>query len=112
VQKKILCIKILNAGYKQRYASVGSLILVAIKSIKVSPALKVKKGEMHKALLIRTKTFKKMSAYNYNKYFENSVVLLNKQNKILGTRIFGKIPRCFKTSKFLKLITLSAGLSL
>jgi large subunit ribosomal protein L14 len=111
--KKAFCIKILNSGYNQRYAYIGSIILVSIKSIRYAKNIKIKKGGLHKAVLIKTK-FKMFShSYNYKKYYENSAVLLHsKQNKLLGTRIFSFIPKYFKYTKFLKLTTLSLGLSL
>jgi len=109
--KKVMCIKILNSGYQQKYARVGSNLLVTIKNIKFSDNNKVKKGELHSALLIRTKSTQLIHTYNYRKYFENAVILLDKKNKPLGTRIFGAIPKQFKYSKFLKLTTLSSGLS-
>jgi large subunit ribosomal protein L14 len=109
--KKVMCIKIVNTGYKQRYADIGSILLTSIKTIKNSKSQKVKKGEMHKALVVRQKSIKYSKVYNYKRNFENSVILLNKQNKLLGTRIFGTIPKQFKFSKFLKLTTLSSGLS-
>jgi large subunit ribosomal protein L14 len=109
--KKLICIKILNSGYKQRYASIGSTILVSIKTIRFSKNVKVKKGELHKALVIKTKK-EAFSSLNYKKYFENSAVLLNKKNKLIGTRIFGFIPKKLKYSKYLKLLTMSSGISL
>ena len=109
--KKLMCIKILNTGYKQRYATIGSLILVSIKSVRFSKNMKVKKGEIHKAIIIKTKVSKFFHTLNYKNYFENSAVILNKQNKLLGTRIFSTIPKQFKGSKFLKLTTLSSGIS-
>jgi large subunit ribosomal protein L14 len=110
--KNLECIKIVNSGYKQRYANIGSLILVSIKSLKKNSISKVQKGELHRALIIRTKTKKFSYSFNYRNYFENSAVLLNKQNKLIGTRIFGSVPRELKYSKFLKLISTSAGISL
>jgi len=107
--KKGFCIKILNSGYKQRYAYVGNLILISIKSIRFSKNIKVKKGEIHKALIIKTKSQNYLHSSNYYKCFENAIVLLNKQNKLIGTRIFGTISKSFKSTKFLKLATLSSG---
>jgi large subunit ribosomal protein L14 len=109
--KKLLCIKIINGGYKQRYANIGSTILVSVKAVRFSKTIKVKKGELHKAIIIKTKA--PLSGFlNYKKYFENSAVLLNKKNKLVGTRIFGFIPKTFKYSKYLKIISLSSGVSL
>lgn len=109
--KKVLCIKILQAGFKQRYASIGNMILVSIKSVKFSDNLKVKKGELHRALIIRTKIQQYSLISNYKKYYQNSVVLLNKKHKNIGTRIFGLIPKKFKYSKFLRLTSISSGLT-
>jgi large subunit ribosomal protein L14 len=110
--RKVKCIKIFRSGPKQRYAFIGALLIVSIKTIKFSKTIKVKKGEIHKALIIKTKTKKLISGLNYKNYFENSAILINKKNKLLGTRIFGLLPRCFKYSKYLKLITLGSGISL
>jgi large subunit ribosomal protein L14 len=109
--KKLVCIKIIDGGYKQRYANIGSIILVSVKTVRFSKNIKVKKGELHQAIVIKTKT-SSFCATNYKKYFENSAVLLNKKNKLVGTRIFGLIPKNFKYSKHLKLISLSGGISL
>jgi large subunit ribosomal protein L14 len=79
--------------------------------VRFSKNVKVKKGELHKAIIIKTKT-PLLYSLNYKKYFENSAVLLNKKNKLVGTRIFGFIPKKFKYSKYLKLISLSSGISL
>jgi large subunit ribosomal protein L14 len=110
--KKAYCIKILNSGYRQRYASIGSVILVSIKSVRFSKTIKVKRGGLHKAVLLKTRNKIYSYSFNYKKYYENSAVLIhNKQNKLLGTRIFSFIPKYFKYTKFLKLITLSFGIS-
>ncbi len=106
------CIRILNSGYNQRYAKIGSTILVSIKALRSVKNLKVKKGDIHKAVVIKTKSKIKTFSYNYKNYYENSVILLNKQNKALGTRIFSKIPQTIKYTKFLKLTTLSLGVSI
>lgn len=108
--KKGLCIHILNSGYKQRYALIGDIILISVKIIKFSKNNRVKKGEIHKAIVVQTKRSQLNVNCNYTKFFQNSVVLLNKQNKPLGTRIFGCLPKIFKHNKFLKLTSLSSGL--
>lgn len=107
--KKGFCIKLLKSGYNQKYGCIGDILLVSIKTIKSSKSIRVKKGEMHRAVLVRTKVFNTNNAVS-NKYFDNSVVLLNKQNKPLGTRIFSSIPVKFKYTRFLKLTTLCYGL--
>jgi len=110
--RKVLCINIINSGYRQRYAIIGSTILISVKSIRFSKNIKVKKGEIYKALVIKTKNLNFNYALNYKSYFDNNVVLLNKNNKLLGTRIFSTLPKKFKYSRFLKLTTLASGLSL
>jgi large subunit ribosomal protein L14 len=111
--KNIECIKIVNGGYRQRYAHIGSLILISVKSLRGNPLVsKVKKGELHHAIIIRAGTKRFSYSFNYRNYFENSAALLSKQNKLIGTRIFGSVPKEFKYSKFLKLISTSAGISI
>lgn len=107
----VQCIKI-SKGYKSRYSSIGDLILVSIKKLRTKRRLlsKVKKGEIFKALIIRTKTkFKTLNNGNFQSFTENSVVLLNKQNKLIGTRIFGFVPKKLRYTKFFRLISLSSG---
>jgi large subunit ribosomal protein L14 len=105
------CIKV-YAGYKRRYAFVGDTILVTIKSLRTKRrgVSKIKKGELYKALIIRTKFKKMLTSGDSIKFKENSAILLTKQNKFVGTRIFGSVPKSFKKTKFFKLITLSSGL--
>jgi len=110
--KKVYCIK-LPRGFKKRYAYTGDIILVSVKSIRSRRKLtsKVKKGELYSALILRTK-YNKQSFSNKSetlRFLENSVVLLNKQNRLIGTRIFGSIPKFFRYTKFMRLISLSTG---
>jgi len=104
------CIKIIQ-GYKKRYAVIGDIILVSIKSLrkKRRSFSKVKKGEMYQALIIRTKS-KKFYPFcdNFN-FLENAVILFTKQNKFLGTRIFGSIIKHFRYTKYMRLISMSSG---
>ena len=107
----VQCIKI-SKGYKSRYSYIGDLILVSIKKLRTKRRLlsKVKKGQICKALIIRTKTkFKLLNNGNFQSFTENSVVLLNKQNKLIGTRIFGLVPKKLRYTKFFRLISLSSG---
>jgi large subunit ribosomal protein L14 len=109
--KTAQCLKIINSGYKQRYAGIGDVLLVSVKSINLSKTSKVKKGNLYKAVLIKTKNFLlDDSFFNYRKFYDNSIVLINNKNKLLGTRIFSQIPKMFKKTRFLKLISLSSGL--
>lgn len=106
----VSCIKV-SKGYKKRYSKTGDVITVSVKSIrqKKNVMSKVRKGEVVKALIIRTKkneTGKFFERINFN---ENSAVLLNKQYKFLGTRIFGPVPKYFRFTRFLKIISMSSG---
>ncbi|BBA85255.1 50S ribosomal protein L14 [endosymbiont of Sipalinus gigas] len=100
--KKVLCIKVLG-GSKKKYASIGDIIKVAVKSS--SPNGKVKKGEVSKAVVVRVK--KKISNNKeFIKFDNNSCVIINENNLPIGTRIFGPIPKEIK-NKFPKIVSLA-----
>jgi len=109
--KKVYCIKLLSSS-KKLYSYVGDLILVAIKKLrkKRKNSSKVQKGDICKALIVRTKTNVNTQSGNSHFYFDNSVVLLNKQNKLIGTRILSPLASKFRYTRFFKLISLSLGL--
>jgi large subunit ribosomal protein L14 len=109
--KKAYCIKILNTGYKQRYAKIGNLVLVSIKTVKYSKNIKVKKGEICKALIVRAKQKCYTNSSHYKKFSKNDIVLINKKNKLLGTRIFGTLPKILKSTRYNKILFLCSGLS-
>jgi len=106
------CIKV-SAGYKRRYAKIGDIITVSIKDLRLKRRAfsKVKKGEIYKAIVIRTRSKVKKFNGDFFSYFENSVVLLNKKKKFVGTRIFGAIPKILRYTKYLKLVSLSNGVN-
>jgi large subunit ribosomal protein L14 len=99
-------------GYRRRYAFVGDTILVSVKKLRNKRRVfsKVKKGDVVKALIVRTRT----SLHSYSCedicFFENSAILFNKKNKIIGTRLFGAIPSTFRYTRYLKLVSMAAGL--
>jgi large subunit ribosomal protein L14 len=105
------CIKVLG-GFKKKYAKLGDIIIVSIQKLrnKSKNTSKVKKGEVCKALIIRTKVkyFKKDGTQIC--FNENSITLLNKQENPIGTRIIGPIPKFLKKKKFQKILSLSSGL--
>jgi large subunit ribosomal protein L14 len=109
--KKVACINI-YLGYKKRYAHIGEVILVSVKSLrsKRRKTSKVKKGEVIKALILRTKINNSLYSGDTFTFFENSVLILNKKNKILGTRLFGVIPKLFRQTRFLKICSVSLGI--
>ncbi len=109
--RKGCCIKVVS-GYRRRYARIGDIVIVSIKSLRTrrKSTSKVKKGEIYKALVVRTKPKTKSFSGESISFFENSVVLLNKQNKFIGTRVFGSLPSQFRYTKYLRVVSLSAGL--
>ena len=109
--KIVGCIQVKN-GFKKRYASMGDIIVVSVKSLRNKRRItsKVKKGEVLKALIVRTKSRIKESSNKSINFFENSVILLTNNNRPLGTRIFGVLPKFFRLTKHFKIASLSAGL--
>jgi large subunit ribosomal protein L14 len=108
--KTLKCIKVLG-GYKKTVAKIGDTIIVSVKELKNKSRKisKVKKGEVHKAIIVATKSKqinKDGSSFFFNK---NSACLINKQNKPLGSRILTPIPKVFKKSKFSKFFSISIG---
>ncbi|MBU0559840.1 MAG: 50S ribosomal protein L14 [Bacteroidetes bacterium] len=102
--KKVRCIKVLG-GSRRRYASVGDLIVVAVKS--AIPGGGVKKGEVSRAVIVRTAKEVKRKDGSYIRFDENAAVLLNAQNEPRGTRIFGPVARELRDKKFMKIISLA-----
>ena len=104
--KKAQCIQI----YKNKVAAVGSFILISIKKIKYKHLrIAVKKGDLFKALVIRTKFKKKNNFNHYITFNENSAILLNTQtNQPLGTRILGPVPLDLRGQKYCKILSLSS----
>lgn len=107
--KKAKCIKILG-GFKKKSASVGDTVVVSIKTIrkKLKKYSKVKKGEVYKALVIRTRAKIKYKDGFIYKANENCVSLMNKQNNPLGTRIIGPVSRNL-CKKYIKFASISSG---
>jgi large subunit ribosomal protein L14 len=102
--KKVQCIKVLG-GSGRRYASIGDVIVVSVKE--AIPAAKVKKGEVARAVIVRTKREVKRPDGSYIKFDGNSAVLINKDLEPIGTRIFGPVARELRARKFMKIISLA-----
>lgn len=102
--KRVECIKVLG-GSRRRYAGLGDLIVVAVKE--ALPAAKVKKGDVSKAVIVRTTREYQRADGSYIKFDENSAVLLNAQLEPVGTRIFGPVARELRAKKFMKIISLA-----
>lgn len=102
--KKVRCIRVLG-GSSRRYASVGDLVVVSVKS--AIPGGGVKKGEVSRAVIVRTKKEVRRNDGSYIRFDENAAVLLNNQNEPRGTRIFGPVARELRDKKFMKIISLA-----
>jgi len=102
--RKIQCIKVLG-GSKRRFASIGDIIVVSIKD--AIPRGKVKKGEVFKAVIVRTKKDFNRSDGTSIRFDKNAAVLLDKQEEPIATRIFGPVTRELRTKKFMKIISLA-----
>jgi large subunit ribosomal protein L14 len=101
--KEVLCIRVLG-GTKKRYASLGDKIIVSVKS--AIPSGDIKKGAVSKAVVVRTKKEVRRADGSYIRFDDNAVVLLNAQEEIRGTRIFGPVARELRDS-FMKIISLA-----
>jgi len=102
--KTLLCIKVLG-GSKRRYASVGDIIIVSVKE--AIPNSKVKKGNVMRAVIVRTSKEIRRPDGSYIKFDDNSAVLINQQNEPIGTRIFGPVARELRAKRFMKIISLA-----
>lgn len=102
--KRLRCIKVLG-GSRRRYASIGDIIVVSVKE--AIPRSKVKKGDVKKAVIVRTKKEIKRSDGSTIKFDENSAVLINEQGEPIGTRIFGPVARELRAKKYVKIISLA-----
>jgi large subunit ribosomal protein L14 len=102
--KKIMCIKVLG-GSKKRYAGIGDVITVAVKE--AIPHAKVKKGEVMKAVIVRTAKEMKRMDDTWVKFDENAAVILSASGEPVGTRIFGPVARELRNQGFMKIISLA-----
>jgi large subunit ribosomal protein L14 len=102
--KVLYCIKVLG-GSRRRYASVGDIITVAVKE--ALPNAKVKKGDVLKAVVVRTKKEIRRQDGSYIRFDDNSAVLVNASREPIGTRIFGPVARDLRAKRFMKIISLA-----
>lgn len=102
--KKVRCIRVLG-GSGRRYASVGDTIVVTVKS--AMPNGTVKKGEVSRAVIVRTKKEVRRKDGSYISFDENAAVLINPQNEPRGTRIFGPVARELRDKQFMKIVSLA-----
>ncbi len=102
--KEVLCIKVLG-GSKRKFASVGDVIVVSVKS--AIPNGKVKKGDVHKAVIVRTAYPVRREDGTAVRFDKNAAVLLNKQGEPIGTRIFGPVTRELRGRGYMRIISLA-----
>lgn len=102
--KEVLVIKVLG-GSKRRYASIGDKVVVSVK--KALPNGNAKKGTVHKAVVVRTKKSIKRADGSHIRFDDNAVVLLNAQDEMRGTRIFGPVARELRYKDYMKIVALA-----
>ena len=102
--KEVLCIRVLG-GTKRRYASIGDKIVVTVKN--ALPSGGVKKGSISKAVVVRTTKEIRRTDGSYIRFDDNAVVLLNAQDELRGTRIFGPVARELRDKQFMKIVSLA-----
>lgn len=102
--KKVMCIRVMG-GTKRRYASIGDIIVVSVKS--AIPGSSVKKGDVSKAVVVRTKKEVGRKDGTYIRFDENAAVLINEQREPKGTRIFGPVARELREQQFMKIVSLA-----
>ena len=102
--KEILCFKVLG-GSKRKYASIGDQVVITIK--KALPGGMVKKGEVHRAVVVRTRKELNRSDGSLIRFDENAAVLLNSAGEPRGTRIFGPVARELRRKRFMRIVSLA-----
>ena len=102
--RRVQCIKVLG-GSKRKYASIGDIIVVSVKE--AIPNAKVKKGDVMKAVVVRTAKELGRPDGTYIRFYNNSAVLIDNQKEPIGTRIFGPVARELRAKKFMKIISLA-----
>lgn len=102
--RRLMCVKVLG-GSRRRYAGVGDIIKVSVKE--AIPKGKVKKGELYKAVVVRTTKGVRRADGSLIRFDSNAAVLLNNQLQPIGTRIFGPVTRELRTERFMKIVSLA-----
>lgn len=102
--REVQCIKVLGGSHRNS-ASIGDIIVVSVKN--AIPRGKVKKGDVHRAVIVRTKFVTKRQDGSAIRFDGNAAVLVNKQGEPIGTRIFGPVARELRAKKFMKIVSLA-----
>lgn len=102
--KEVMCVKVLG-GSKRRYAAIGDIIVVSIRE--AAPNSKIKKGDVAKAVIVRTKKEARRADGSYISFDDNAVVIINASKEPVGTRIFGPVARELRANQFMKIVSLA-----
>ncbi len=102
--RRVACVKVLG-GSQRRYATIGDIIVVSVKE--ALPNSRVKKKQLHKAVVVRTKKEIGRSDGTYIRFDDNSVVLVDANREPIGTRIFGPVARELRAKRFMKIVSLA-----
>ena len=102
--REVLCIKVLG-GTRRRYATIGDVIVATVKD--ANPGAAVKKGEVVKCVVVRTKKESRRPDGGYIRFGENAAVLINEQSQPRGTRIFGPVGRELRDARFMRIVSLA-----
>ena len=110
----VKCIKVLG-GFKRRYAVIGDIVVVSVRAMRVrnknrfKSEMKIKKGQVVRALIVQTKKTIVRNTGEYVMFSQNTAVLISKDSKPMGTRVFASIPRELRFHKMMKIASLSGG---
>jgi large subunit ribosomal protein L14 len=102
--REVLCIKVLG-GSKRRYASIGDIVVATVKD--ATPGAAVKKGDVVRCVVVRTKKERRRADGSYIRFDENAAVLINPNNEPRGTRIFGPVGRELRDKRFMRIVSLA-----
>jgi large subunit ribosomal protein L14 len=102
--KEVLCIRVLG-GTRRRYASIGDTVVVTVKA--ATPNGNIKKGAVSKGVIVRTKKAVRRADGSYIRFDDNAIVLLNANDEMRGTRIFGPVARELREKDFMKIVSLA-----
>jgi large subunit ribosomal protein L14 len=102
--RKVACIRVLG-GSRRRYASIGDVIVVSVKD--AIPNSRVKKGEVRRAVVVRTRRHVGRPDGSYIRFDDNAAVLIDAQREPVGTRIFGPVARELRAKRFMKIVSLA-----
>ena len=102
--RRVMCIRVLG-GTRRRYAGVGDIVVVTVKA--ALPGGNIKKGEISRAVIVRTKKETRRKDGSYIRFVENAAVLINEAGEPRGTRIFGPVARELREKQFMKIVSLA-----